>query len=452
MVVIHVRRYEAVLPEVSWQIFSNLLKALEGDEFKPTFKPARDLQANLMGFEVGGLMSNYAPTYQPSASLGELFVSPDQLHGIGYFHNTVSRFGFGEKPSASHIVSVCHISRQPEASDREIRFNSLVAESLATPLTKVEYLTDRAQSFLNEEKEQSIPQLCEDEVRASKALSDRDTRDVAIFIKSTSGGVLKADLVKKFKRIGESALELHLSRLVEHKLVEEESVVVCRKTGAVVVKLASAELIGGSRVDESIRCACGTALKDERFEPAFASSKSGQILLDKSRWMTIYLNDALIRNGIHHSRIFVEQKHGEDEMDCFAIIGGHLFLFELKDKDFKQGNAYAFAAKMGITRPDYAIIVSTGKIDSVARDHFHKTQAAAPYTYQSGNQIPIYIEGLDDLIDNIETIVVKRVKQQAEAFLQGVVGLASIYPRSLMEQYLGPTWNRRMRSIPELDR
>ena len=79
-------------------------------------------------------------------------------------------------------------------------------------------------------------------------------------------------------------------------------------------------------------------------------------------WLTLCLLVELQRIGVPLNDTLIEQQVGGDEVDCLAVVSGELVFFELKDKDFNLGNAYSFGAKMGILRPDHAVILSTQKI------------------------------------------------------------------------------------------
>lgn len=276
-----------------------------------------------------------------------------------------------------------------------------------------------------------------EEIGAARVLSDKAARTLATAIKSSSG-LLLSDVPKQLPPgEGRDDPEQLISALQSVGLVTAEVVVVCKKTNTQVNRLPESGLI--ENLDKAgVRCSCGRLLSEERCEEALAITNHGRTLLDSNRWFTIVLIQELLDLGIPANQILVEQEEGGDEMDCLAAITGDLFLFELKDKAFNLGNAYSFGAKIGIMRPDVAVIVTTEHVGGDARDHFERARVAggrARYgEVDRSNTGPVYIEGIDNLRPTLEDLLTKVSVGDASRILADVLPLSALSPSWLLEQ------------------
>ncbi len=198
------------------------------------------------------------------------------------------------------------------------------------------------------------------ESEAARALSDRSTRSLAQAIK-TSGGLLVSDLAKQLPQEARNQTDIIRRTLESTGLIDAELVIICKKTQSQVARVPSRGALQ-QMSEQGLRCACGRRVSDESVEEAVATTDLGRVLLDGSRWLTLRLLDELQRIGVPLHDTLIEQQVGGDEVDCLAVVSGELVFFELKDKDFNLGNAYSFGAKMGILRPDHAVILSTQKV------------------------------------------------------------------------------------------
>lgn len=243
-----------------------------------------------------------------------------------------------------------------------------------------------------------------EEESAALVLSDSLTRRVAIAVAS-SGGLLLTDLGTQLPRGDEAQAPVITSRLREAGIVASDFVIICRRSTAQVLRVPTREALADA-AKAGVKCACGRDLNAERMEEALALSDLGRTMLDGSRWMSVVLMQCLRRMGIDYSAMLIEQKAGGDEMDCFADISGDLALFELKDKEFNLGNAYSFGAKIGIHRPQQAIVVTTMHVGNDAKEHFKRSQDAESESTYSGRRREIhYIEGIQNLEQDLGTIV-----------------------------------------------
>jgi hypothetical protein len=178
--------------------------------------------------------------------------------------------------------------------------------------------------------------------------------------------------------------------------------------------------------EQGVRCTCGMPLSDERLEEAATLTEAGVEMLDHSRWFSVVLLDELLNLGVPIDRIILDYQVGGDEMDCLADVSGELIFFELKDKEFSLGNAYAFGAKMSLNRPDYSVIVTTEAVGNDAKDHFQRSEAeqrrARPsYERDAAPGSIRYIEGLDNLRRELESLVTEIFRRDARSILGGLV-------------------------------
>lgn len=253
----------------------------------------------------------------------------------------------------------------------------------------------------------SVPS--ESDLAAAEVLSDRLTRHLAIAIKQSSG-LLVGDLQKQLPSREHAKTPQIRAALEGAKLVETETVVICTKTGAQMVKGSDASVVEKAAA-QGLKCACGNPITAEKVEQALSISDYGRTLIDGSRWFTVLLIHNLMELGVPLDRILIDQVSGGDEMDCIADIGGDIVLFELKDKEFSLGNAYSFGAKIGIIEPGYPVIVTTEKVGNDAKDHFAKTQHGGRrgrYVEDvDGEHSVTYIEGIDNLNPALQSLISK---------------------------------------------
>ena len=182
--------------------------------------------------------------------------------------------------------------------------------------------------------------------------------------------------------------------------------------------------------EQGVKCACGRPIAKESIEEALSITDLGRNLLDGSRWLTLLLLIELQHVGVSLDNILIEQQMGGDEIDCLAVISGKFVFFELKDKDFSLGNAYSFGAKIGILRPDHAVIFSTQKVGGDTREHFERARVArgrrSDFPMASDDTQIHYIEGLSNLRIGVESLATSIYKEDATRFVQRVLSLAAL--------------------------
>jgi hypothetical protein len=275
------------------------------------------------------------------------------------------------------------------------------------------------------------------ETDAVRALTDRSTRSLAQAIKS-SGGLLVGDLSKQLPPEARNQTDEIRRSLESKELIEKELVVICKKSQSQIARVPSREALQ-SMSRQGLKCACGRSVSDENVEEVVSVTDLGRVLLDGSRWLTLLLLEELQCVGVPLDDTLIEQQVGGDEVDCLAVVSGEFVFFELKDKDFNLGNAYSFGAKIGILRPDHAIILTTQKVGTDARDHFERAHLARKARKGmdfelSSDQSPQlrYVEGLEHLPAVLQEFAGEIYSQDARRVLSRVLPFATIDAEALL--------------------
>ena len=272
------------------------------------------------------------------------------------------------------------------------------------------------------------------DLTAAQILSDRPTRILAVAIKQSSG-LLVDDLQKQLPPADRSRIEDIRNDLYSANLIVTETVVICKKTGSQVAKVADPASLQ-SFANSGLKCACGTPMNNEQINAAVSISDLGRRLLDGSYWLTLLLVHHLIDLGVPIERLLVEQVTGGDEIDCIADIDGKIILFELKDKEFNLGSAYSFGAKIGLMDPEYSVIVTTAHVGADARDHFTRSRRIGRRDRYSNiddeGQAVVYIEGVASLRAGLMELISRISITQVDNFLTEALSMSSVPTSSLL--------------------
>ncbi len=273
-----------------------------------------------------------------------------------------------------------------------------------------------------------------EEIAAAKTLTDEALRRAALAIAS-SGGLLQRDIPKQLQPEDQNRSEEIVQALRDLGVVDSDLVVICSRGSTQVARVPDQEALERAAT-AGMRCACGRAILDETAEEALEISSLGRRLLDGSWWMSVLLMERLRELGIDYDSMLLEQKSGGDELDCFADLSGELALFELKDKEFSLGNAYSFGAKIGIHRPQHAVVVTTSHVGNDAKEHFRRSQDAEidpRLTRRSRPSELQYIEGLDSLDRELRRLVDQISSEDASRVLRGLLPVAAMDAGGVVE-------------------
>ena len=336
-------------------------------------------------------------------------------------------------------VFVISQSSPKETVDNVLKIASTI---FSTPLESFIYKSDRFNALAKDGHSKAVEPSAE-ERDAVALLKNKEIRSLALAVKA-SGGLLIRDLQKHMGSSTTQPSEM-VQKLKDAGLVDSEIVVICSKSQAQVARVPSVSAIA-ELTKLGMKCACGRKISEEKVEEALSATDLARSLLDKARWMTILLIDALNSLGIPRSSIIVEHNLGGDEIDCIANISGELVLFELKDKEFNLGNAYSFGAKLAIVKPRHPIIVTTEHVGGDAKEHFNrakeaeKESSAARYypvsTPAEGRATDItYIEGLENLAPRLSTLVSSIYRADAFNVLDKLMPLGIVGTQPLLTAF-----------------
>jgi hypothetical protein len=439
--------------------FPTLVTDLKRRRFKPVITPAVALQAAALGLAAEGLADRPPDTYQRDYVAGaEVFIKGDaivlclvrrglEVRQVRRGASKVRRGAYEYSPS--NEVTVHLYAHAPEPNPAELEVVASSVHSVMGVETRPVWGSNRRFDELLEEGMREADSPASDDLAAARALADANSRALAIALR-TSGGLLVADVPKQLPNA--AAADMASDALQDVDLAATETVVICKRTGREVARVPSNRALTelGRR---GLRCACGAPITDERTEEALAATNRGRELLDGSRWMSLLLLEELTNLGVRPSQIAIEQTVGGDELDCVAVLGGRLVLFELKDKEFNLGNAYSFGAKMSLVRPQLPVIITTEYVGGDAKEHFARIQA--PPSAQVRAQIELgllteteaepaqgqirYIEGLDNLRDGLAQLLTEIDNTNFTSFLQQVLPLASLQSQDVVERIAQPT-------------
>jgi len=221
-------------------------------------------------------------------------------------------------------------------------------------------------------------ELSDEDLARASHLESPSRRSFARVVKR-SGGVLESDLIRQADG-GTAEAQQQIEELVEAGLVEEQYVVICRKTSNQINRVKSKAAIA-QMSELQVLCSCGAPIADERVEVLFSPTQSLQRMLDHSYWMTARLVQVLTDLDVPRDRILLDLREGPEEVDAFVDLCGSLLMFELKDNEFSMGHAYPFAGRIGLYKPDLAVIVCTNGVAPDVKAYFEAVKPEAQLVY-----------------------------------------------------------------------
>jgi hypothetical protein len=311
--------------------------------------------------------------------------------------SAVIRQGVEQEPETSlEIGHIGNVVNTEEFDDIvKIISDTLASRNINLDWHNVERSSEQLVSLASNDDNRFLPatNMSDDELSFAEVFSDDRTRNLAITVKR-SGGILANDLIKKSGAKSEE-VEAFFERMTRDGLLNREYVIICHKSSNQINKVDSMEKIA-KMAELGVLCSCGRPIQDERVQELYSPSVSLQKMIDQSYWMTARLVRALKTFHIPEHKIFLNVQDGAEEVDAFVDIDGSLLMFELKDNEFSMGHAYPFGGRIGLYRPDYAVIFATKGIAPEVRDYFNKSRPGAKL---------IYVGNVSELETNIEKII-----------------------------------------------
>ncbi len=424
--------------------FDRACAGLEGG-LRPIFAATRRLQAELLGLDgevspVGGgarqriyaqpgrnriraeLLTDGASLYLAEIAPGSLTQPPQVVEGR-------------VQGRRSYVLNLYSMSAEPRDSGLDAVASAL-GTALGVKMSSWRYQNERFGELRGEGRE-TAHAPAKEELAAARVLRDRAVRTAAIAIKA-SAGLLVSDLPRQLGDAKDRSEDVR-QQLLGAGLVQNEYVVMCRKSSGQVARFPSLETIKEVSA-QGVKCACGRAMKDERCEEALSTTQFAANLLEHSRWFSLILVDELVQLGIPLSDVMTDVQAGGDEMDCLAVISGDLVLFELKDKEFNLGNAYSFGAKIGLLNPARSVIVTTESVGNDAKEHFQRAEEGQKRARRgyvddespTGSAPVEYFEGLEQLRPKLQALVSDICEADAARLLGTATSFATPSPSALL--------------------
>jgi len=424
--------------------FGALIAAL-GRAFRPVLRPAMEGIATACDVNVEVLRSQRSRAFFQLMSDyldGELFAAGSALISVGLRKTTKGTLLTGVTESA--VVEIAVLTRDATHTSIVSTLMDEVERTFGRQPVPFFFQSDQFTNLLAPDRKPAT-EVLPNVTDAARALMDTELRRLATAVKASKSPFRSSD-AGGTERAG--ALQL----LKQHGIVAERFTVVCTRKQKPVLVFETRENLHAADAQGCVCAECGKRIAEERVEETLAATELGSFLLDKARWLTVVLIEALVEKGIPRHLIVVEQKFGQNEIDCIADIAGELAMFELKDKEFALGNAYSFAAKVPLIQPHHRIIVATGGVSPEAKGFFadekasrEKKQKNASF-YGGGPAVSIHalsgqsedvvlVEKLEDLDQTLEELVGAAYQRRAKTLLDKVLPLGFCSASALVDAF-----------------
>ena len=176
-------------------------------------------------------------------------------------------------------------------------------------------------------------------------LKNREERIIVRELKKR-GSILERDLGEiKVPTVNAERIKSILDFLSgdEYRLVERRQAIICTKTDEIIFLSPSREKIDDVKDLECPKCS--RPLGEEGIMSHYGVTDQLKQLLDGNRWMPLLAQEAFLKAGVPASNIYVEVKHGEDEIDLLVFYRGKVLVIEAKDRPISLNDAYKLSAK-----------------------------------------------------------------------------------------------------------
>ncbi|KAA0827850.1 hypothetical protein [Bacillus sp. AY2-1] len=194
-----------------------------------------------------------------------------------------------------------------------------------------------------------------------------------------SGGMFRRDADEKFQAIVNK--DLLITKMIELGLLTLEFIILCKKTSEKINVIPEKSLVK-ELGDRGIRCPhCSTLVNEEHLDEWLTVTELGHQMLNGNHWMTVLLVSVLKKFNINNEDILINVQEGPEEIDAFVHFDNNLLQFELKDKQFSMGNAYAFQSRLFSYSPEIGVIWSTEGVAPEVKENFKKVQSKASILY-----------------------------------------------------------------------
>lgn len=246
------------------------------------------------------------------------------------------------------------------------------------------------------------------QTKAAALLEDRVPRELLERILA-SENVLLNTLASSFDA---EILERLCGSFVDLGLIARDYVVLCRKSGQQILRVASRSSIEETS-QKGFKCfICGNPLSEEQIDELLAGTEAGHHILDHQRWLTLRLAAILRDLGLDESHLRVHPGRGGFFL-CFVSFQGHLSLVGFSGRPVSLEDAYLLSAHLSAGTITRCAVISTEPVPALMRRYLAGEHPGTAFTF---------IEGLDEaraklgaLLRSTEEAVVKEVLEGVDS-------------------------------------
>lgn len=167
--------------------------------------------------------------------------------------------------------------------------------------------------------------------------------------------------------------EAVVSNLRNAGLLRDEYLVLCKQDSRTICAVPDRDAL--EAMDPSFVCpTCGRAINAELVKEILAVTDLGKRLLDGSRWMSIWITELLVDEGIQRSDIRWGTSRDGEELDLMVEPFNIKTFFELKDREFGLGDSYPFVHRVARFGGRMGVVATMDKVASDAKKFFEEQQ------------------------------------------------------------------------------
>lgn len=248
---------------------------------------------------------------------------------------------------------------------------------------------------LEEMKENRISiELTPEEINAAEFLKDKINYNILSDI-SKKENILANQLTEKYGLKDGAKI---IDKLVECGLANRDYVVICGKTGQQILRVSSLSAIEESSKN-SFKCfICGKNMAEENTDQLISISEFGKKFLGDDYWFLLYIMNSLKKIDIYDDKIISFEKMGN--IYCMYIQNNTLFtLIIFANKVFDLNDSFIIDALIETNLVKQVIIISTGRISNIFRNHLLKQHASN------------YLDFIDN-IDNLDKSLIYHLEKR----------------------------------------
>lgn len=195
-----------------------------------------------------------------------------------------------------------------------------------------------------------------EEIQSAQLLSDRAHRELLRKMSAQGSSFLEA------LAVGQDLLEVGslVADLEQHKLLQREYVVVCKKSGQQISRVKSLDEI--EAVSRSgFKCPhCGSSYLDERVDQLVACTPVGERMARPNYWLALSALQVMEKLSLPTQGVLHLSERDYGILDLFVNREGDLLMVEPHDQAIRLNDAFMFCARARYYRPQVAVLVTAG--------------------------------------------------------------------------------------------